>query len=78
MLDATERSSDYQRGLADGGAQKWKFIRDMLRGLVIFLVVLLLFVPGLYNSYNDHQIKSDKIDACTHATDVTACLTAVK
>ena len=78
MLDATGKSVDYQRGLADGGAQKWKYIRDMWGGLGIFLVIVLFFIaPGFYHSYNEHQIKSDEVQACAHAVDVTACITAV-
>jgi protein involved in temperature-dependent protein secretion len=72
MSDMAEKSTNYPSGLADGGSQKWKSIRDMWKGLGLFFVV-----PGLYNSYNDHRIKSDKVQACANATDVTACIAAV-
>lgn len=76
--EGLNESADYRRGLADGGAQKWRSIRDMWGGLGFFLIILLLFVaPGLYDSYNDHQIKMQKVQACSRATDVTNCIRAV-
>ena len=71
-------SPEYQLGFADGGARKWKYIREMWGGLGLFIVIILIFVaPGMYDTYNDHQIKQSKVQACSHATDVTACIAAV-
>ena len=76
-----DTSSDaYKRGYADGQAngKKWQFIAQMWGGLGLFLFLVLIFVAmPTYKSYNEHQIKHDKLAACTHATDVTACIKAV-
>jgi hypothetical protein len=61
-----------------GTAAKWNSISGMWGGLGVFLF-LFGWIVGLplYDEYTDTQLKHDKIVACEHATDVTACVQAV-
>lgn len=78
MPDAHQQSPEYERGPAQGGAQKLKYIRDERRGWLLLLLLIALFViPHMHDSYNKYQIEREKVKACAHATDVTACVTAV-
>lgn len=75
------QSPDYEQGYADGqaSASKWKFIAQMWGGLGVFLFFTLLCVgKPAYDMYADHAEKHAKIEACSSAADVAACINAVK
>jgi hypothetical protein len=80
MSDAHQQSPEYQHGPVQGGAQKRRAIRgirDLWSYLLLVLTLLYITTTSLYSSYTEYQIEREKVKACAHATDVTACITVV-
>jgi hypothetical protein len=60
----------------DGG--KWHYISEMWVGLCIFLLVVIWIVITYLNAGRAASLHRAEVNACSHSTDVTACIKAVK
>lgn len=56
---------------------KWYVNLDLWLGLGVFLTLALIIITSYLGTASDNRVRVEKVRACSHATDVTACIKVV-